>query len=256
MAKAYDVMTRALATCTPDTPVRQIAAQMRDLNIGDVLVVQDGKLAGIVTDRDLAIHALAEDGNTSETPVEKYMTRDVVTGQPHWSLEQIAQVMGKHQIRRLPIVQNDQVVGIVSLGDVALHSSKKNDVGESLRQISETTRARFRAASPLAKLIGVAIPVALTALVLAAANTRQGRRMTRQLQETQLPNKALEAWQASQVQEKARKALESARGTLQDPHTRATALQMVDQVRAQMGDLSNRLPMPVQRAPKKRFLFV
>jgi len=147
MLRAYDVMTRAVATATPQTPVSQVASMMRDLNIGDVLVLQDGKLQGIVTDRDLTIHVLTNGANAN-APVERYMSKDVVTGAPDWSLEQVANVMGEHQIRRLPIVQDDSVIGIVSLGDVAVHTSKRETVADSLKNISEVTRTRFDHASP------------------------------------------------------------------------------------------------------------
>src|SRR5437868_263634 len=89
MLKAYDVMTRAIATAAPATPVSQVAKMMRDMNIGDVLVVEEGKLLGIVTDRDLTINVLTNGANTN-APVEQYMTSNPVTGSPDWTLERIA----------------------------------------------------------------------------------------------------------------------------------------------------------------------
>ena len=101
MLRAYDLMTRSVASATPKTPVSQVASLMRDLNIGDVLVIDDGKLRGIVTDRDLAIHVLTN-GATSGAPVEKFMTTDVITGAPDWSVEQLADIMGKCRRHRFP----------------------------------------------------------------------------------------------------------------------------------------------------------
>lgn len=214
MVRAYDIMTRAVASATPSTSVSQVARMMRDLNIGDVLVLEDGKLRGIVTDRDLATGVLANGANT-QAPVESYMTTDIVTGSPDWSLEQVADVMGKHQIRRLPIVEEGSVVGIVSLGDVALHTSKKETVAASLKNISEVTRARIRRASPVTKLLGLAIPVALATAVVVFANTKSGQQMRRQLQESDLPYKA-------------RLALNDTLQTLQDPKTRQAALDALE----------------------------
>jgi len=242
MPTAYDVMTRAVATCTPDTPVRQVAAQMRDLNIGDVLVVENGNLRGIVTDRDLAVNAMTKGVNPDKTPVDQFMTTDVVTGQPDWSVEHIAQVMGKHQVRRLPIVQDNQLIGIVSLGDVALHSSKQQTVGESLKSISDSTRARFNSASPFVKFIGLAVPVALGAVVLLAANTKQGRRFAKQIEDSNLPEKAGQLLQATQE-------------ALQDPETRQAALDMAQQAREQAGEISSRVSEFARRAPQKKALF-
>jgi len=214
MLRAYDVMTRAVATATPQTPVSQVASMMRDLNIGDVLVLQDGKLQGIVTDRDLTIHVLTNGANAN-APVERYMSKDVVTGAPDWSLEQVANVMGEHQIRRLPIVQDDSVIGIVSLGDVAVHTSKRETVADSLKNISEVTRTRFDHASPLTKILGLAIPVALTAAVLLYANSNSGKRVRKQLSESDLADQA-------------RAVVNDAVHALQDPRTRQAAFDALE----------------------------
>jgi predicted transcriptional regulator len=207
-------MTRALAAVPPKTPVAQVASMMRDLNIGDVLVLEDGKLRGIVTDRDLTINVLTN-GAKSDAPVERYMTTDVVTGSPDWSLEQIADVMGKHQVRRLPIVEEEQVVGIVSLGDVALHTPKRDTVANSLKNISDSARARFKMATPLTKFATIAIPIALGAVVLVAANTKSGKRFRAQVQ-------------SGEAAEQARAAINDAVRSLQDPRTRQAALDALE----------------------------
>ena len=136
MSKANEVMTHALATCAPDASVADVAAIMRDRDIGNVLIVEDGKLRGIVTDRDLALQALTGKDDPLQTPIQKFMSTKLVTGDADWSLEHVARTMARHQIRRLPIVQDDQLVGIVSLGDVARYENRKNVVTKSLRAIS------------------------------------------------------------------------------------------------------------------------
>jgi len=214
MLRAYDVMTRAVATATPGTPVSQVATMMRDLNIGDVLVLEDGKLRGIVTDRDLTINVLTN-GAHSSAPVEKYMTTDVVTGSPDWSLEHVASVMGEHQVRRLPIVQDDNVVGIVSLGDVAVHTSKRGTVANSLKDISEATRTRFGQASPMTRVIGLLVPIAVGAAVLVFVNSKSGQRVRKQLQESDLADRA-------------RNVIDEAVHVLQDPKTRQAALDALE----------------------------
>jgi CBS domain-containing protein len=136
MVRTYEVMTHALATCAPDASVAHVAAIMRDRDIGNVLVVEDGKLCGIVTDRDLALQGLTGKDDPLLTPVSKFMSTHVVTGEATWSLGQVARVMGKHQIRRLPIVQDGQLIGIISLGDVARYEGRKDFVTKSLQAIS------------------------------------------------------------------------------------------------------------------------
>jgi CBS domain-containing protein len=78
MSKAHEVMTHSLATCSPDEKATRVAAMMRDRDIGDVLVVEDGKLCGIVTDRDLTVQALTGNEDPLEAPVKKVMTSKVV----------------------------------------------------------------------------------------------------------------------------------------------------------------------------------
>jgi len=247
MTTAYDVMTRSLAAVDPKTPVAQVATMMRDLNIGDVLVLENGNLRGIVTDRDLTINVLTN-GAKSDAPVERYMSTDVVTGSPDWSLEQVADVMGKHQIRRLPIVQDDNVIGIVSLGDVALHTSKRETVAKSLKNISEVTRSAFQQANPLTKFVSIAIPVALGAAVLILANTKSGKRVRQQLESSDFAEQtrgmfqdvahalqdpktreaALEALAATGITDKTRHAFQDGMRTLQDARTRQAALNAIE----------------------------
>jgi predicted transcriptional regulator len=207
-------MTRAVATATPKTSVSQVARMMRDLNIGDVLVVEEGTLRGIVTDRDLTTQVLTNGANP-QAPIEPYMTTEVVTGSPNWSVEQIAAVMGKHQIRRLPIVEDNAVVGIVSLGDVALHTHKQETVAQSLKNISQATRARFQKAGPLTKVLAIAIPVGLATAAVVFANTKSGQQLRRQIQTSDLPYRA-------------RVALNDTVHALQDPHTRQAALDAIE----------------------------
>jgi CBS-domain-containing membrane protein len=271
-------MTRSVASATTKTPISQVASLMRDLNIGDVLVIDDGKLRGIVTDRDLAIHGLTN-GATTSTPVEKYMSTDVVTGAPDWSVEQLADVMGKNQVRRLPIVQDGTVVGIVSLGDLAVHAPKRETVGKSLKNISEATRTRFRQSSPLTKFISIAIPVALGAAALAFANTKSGQQVRKQLS-SQLNNSeladqarhiindavetlqnprtrqaALDALDATGLPERTRQVIHDGVRTIQDPRTRERAMNMADETRRQAMNLPDSFTRRFQKPKPKRFLF-
>lgn len=272
MLRAYDLMTRSVASATPKTPVSQVASLMRDLNIGDVLVVEDGQLRGIVTDRDLAIHVLTN-GATSSSPVEKYMSTEVVTGAPDWSVEQMADVMGKHQVRRLPIVENGNVVGIVSLGDLAVHTSKRDTVAQSLRNISEVTRTRFRKSGPFTKFVTIAIPVALGAAVVAFANTKQGQQMRRQLSNSELAEQArhaindaianlqdprtrqaaLDALESTGLPERTRQLLQEGVRTIQDPQTRERAMQVAEQTRQQAMNMPDSFVRRFQKP--KRFIF-
>lgn len=137
MPRISEVMTNELATCPPDATVAEVAEIMRDRDIGDILIVEDGKLRGIVTDRDLALDVLADDHDPQSATVEDFMNTKVVTGDVSWNLDRAAKTMAKYQIRRLPIVEGDQLVGIVSLGDIARYEKSKGVVSKSLEAVSE-----------------------------------------------------------------------------------------------------------------------
>src|SRR5512139_806056 len=186
MLKAYHVMTHALATCTPEARVAEVAAIMRDRDIGDVLVVEANTLRGIVTDRDLALQALTSRDDAQQTPIRKYMTTQLVTGEATWNLEKVAQIMAKHQIRRLPIVEAGQLVGIVSLGDVARHSARQEVVAKSLQAISTPTN--ISAGNPPRggrALAGFAVAALATAMAWLMWN-RSGQAFRKQLAKSDL----------------------------------------------------------------------
>jgi len=241
-------MTDTIASVSPETPVSQVASMMRDLNIGDVLVLENQKLRGIVTDRDLTINVLTNGAN-SDAPIERYMTTDVVTGEADWSLEKVAEVMGNYQVRRLPIVENDRVVGIISLGDLAVHLPKRDTVAASLKNISEVTRSNFKTATPLTKFVSIAIPVAVGAGVLMLiGNSQSGKKVRRQLETGELGNQvraivlasvvalqdprtrqaALDALESTGLPNKTRKLIKDSTRTLQDPKLREKALKSLE----------------------------
>src|SRR5512133_2764933 len=182
MSKANEVMTHALATCAPDASVAHVAAIMRDRDIGDVLIVEDGKLRGIVTDRDLALQALTGKDDPLQTPISKFMSTEVVTGETEWSLERVAKVMARHQIRRVPIVQDGQLVGIVSLGDVARHENRKDVVTKSLQAISSPAGIPVSRRSGLGgAFIGAALAGLATAMVAWLSWTHSGQTLRKQI---------------------------------------------------------------------------
>jgi CBS domain-containing protein len=115
-----EVMTESVVTAPPDSPVRQVAELMRERNVGSVILVDGGGApVGFVTDRDLAVSVLA-DGRDTEEPAEGHASAPVVTGQPRMSLEDAVDLMARHGIRRLPILDGDRLTGIVTLDDLAV----------------------------------------------------------------------------------------------------------------------------------------
>jgi CBS domain-containing protein len=233
MLKAYEVMTHPLATCAPDTNVTDVAATMRDRDIGDVLIVEDGKLRGIVTDRDLTLQALTGQDDPRRTPVRKYMSTTVVTGEPAWDLEQVSGVMAKHKIRRLPIVQDGKLVGIISLGDVARYEDQNHVVAKSLQAISEPTGVSAyehqRRGRVLTAVAALAIAAVATTVMAWLTWNHSGQALRRQIS-------------GSEAYHTARDVMSAARDKVDEA---ASSKQMRDlrrDVGAKINDLSAQLP--------------
>lgn len=135
--KVHEAMTARPRCVTPDTPVRQVAEVMEADDIGAVPVLEGEQLSGMVTDRDIVIRAIAKGKDPSGMPVREIFSREVVTVGPDDDLSNALQLMAEHQVRRLPVVdENNRLVGIVSQADVAL-GAKEKDVGQMVGDISQ-----------------------------------------------------------------------------------------------------------------------
>ena len=115
-----DVMTPRPTTLPASASVLEAANAMRDANIGDIVVTDDGKICGIITDRDVVVRAIAERRDPAKTKLADICSQDLTTVSPTDSLDHAVQLMRQKAIRRLPVVENGRVVGIVSIGDLAL----------------------------------------------------------------------------------------------------------------------------------------
>ncbi|GGA50106.1 CBS domain-containing protein YhcV [Kroppenstedtia guangzhouensis] len=136
MSQLREIMTQNVASVSPQDNVYKAASLMKQHNIGSVPVVENGRVRGMVTDRDLVLRALAEQKNEQVT-VGEVMTNQVVTGTPEMSVDEASSLMAQNQIRRLPVVENNQLVGMVSLGDMAVRQPHVNEAGQALSNISE-----------------------------------------------------------------------------------------------------------------------
>ena len=131
-----EAMTPNPTAITPDTTVQEAARLMKTENVGALPIVEDGRLTCVITDRDLAIRGLAE-GLGTDTAVRELASKDVVTVDPQQSLEEAARLMATHQIRRLPVVEEDgQLVGVLAQADVAA-AGHDTLTGEVVQKISQ-----------------------------------------------------------------------------------------------------------------------
>lgn len=134
--KVSDIMTSDVDTCFPNTTIHEAAAKMKEINVGAIPIVENDKLIGIITDRDIVVRGIA-DNLSLETAVSEIFSENTVTGSKDMSVEEAAELMAAHQIRRLPIVENDKVVGIVSLGDIAVKDKSYGNADIALDEVSE-----------------------------------------------------------------------------------------------------------------------
>lgn len=136
-----EVMTSNVRLATPDQSISESARIMAECDSGVVPVYEDDKLVGMVTDRDIVVRAIADGGQPSR-PIRDVVTSVVVTATPDMSTREAAQLMSEHQIRRLPVVEAERLVGIVSLGDLAVKEGKDSRSGDTLQSISEGVKER------------------------------------------------------------------------------------------------------------------
>ena len=135
-----EIMTSSVVTAAPRTPVRQIAELMRDRNVGSVVLTDESdRPLGIITDRDLTIGVLAGAGDLGD-PVERCATCPAVTGEDDMELEEAAALMVTHRIRRLPVVDADRLVGIVTLDDIAVRTG---NLEVAQQMTADVARAAF-----------------------------------------------------------------------------------------------------------------
>ena len=135
MGQVRDVMTSNPTTCEPTATLVDAAKVMAREDVGPVPIVEGGKLVGLVTDRDIIIRAVAEGRDVTSTTVRDVASKDLVTVTADEDLDRALQLMADNQVRRIPVVEGDHVVGIVSQADVA-RAADDEKTGEVVQQIS------------------------------------------------------------------------------------------------------------------------
>ncbi|MBQ7802066.1 MAG: CBS domain-containing protein [Oscillospiraceae bacterium] len=141
--KLRDIMTTPVIRIDPQESVAVAARTLTHYNIGALPVCgSDGRICGLVTDRDIVTRCLAAGRQPGSTTVQEIMTRGVVAAVPDTDAALAAQMMGKRQIRRLPVVENEKLCGMVSIGDLANCDESTYDAGDALAEISNNVSSR------------------------------------------------------------------------------------------------------------------
>ncbi|MCP3741918.1 CBS domain-containing protein [Rossellomorea sp. BNER] len=132
--RVRDIMSTNVEACSGQDSLQAVASKMNSMNVGSVPVVENGQVVGMVTDRDLVTRGLTQNaqGNISQV-----MSNNVVSVSPDATSEEASALMSQHQVRRLPVVENGQLVGMLSLGDLAVQQKSDQSAGSALSQISQ-----------------------------------------------------------------------------------------------------------------------
>jgi CBS domain-containing protein len=130
-----DAMTSALATATPSQSLTEAARLMKQEDVGSVPVVDGPRVVGVLTDRDIVVRAVAEGRNPQTMQVGEIASPNLVTVRPDDDLDDALRLMAQHQVRRLPVVEDGHLVGVLAQADVA-HEAKEKQVGHVVEEIS------------------------------------------------------------------------------------------------------------------------
>lgn len=141
MTTVREMMTGDPEHVEDDATIADVADVMRKLNVGSVPVVTGGAIQGIVTDRDIALRAVAEDRAPGDVRAGEIATASPVTVSPEMSVEAAGRLMAEHQIRRLPVVEDGRLVGMLSLGDLSVAGNAR-EAGMALERISTPAAPR------------------------------------------------------------------------------------------------------------------
>ncbi|TGE32301.1 CBS domain-containing protein [Desulfosporosinus sp. Sb-LF] len=135
--KVRDVMTGSVDWVTEDTSIVQIAQLMKKNDVGSIPICAENKLKGIITDRDIVLKVVAAGTNFDSIQAKDIMNGNMITITADQDVHEAADIMAKYQIRRLPVVEQGKLVGILALGDLAIEKIHINEAGDALSDISQ-----------------------------------------------------------------------------------------------------------------------
>ncbi len=135
--KVKDIMTRDVAYVNPASTVIEAAQLMQKHNVGSVPVCDQSGVIGIVTDRDIIVRNVAHGKSPQSTPVKDVMTSQVTTVNPDMDVNDVSRIMSQNQIRRIPVTDNNKLVGMLSLGDIATDPRFDTEASSALTEISK-----------------------------------------------------------------------------------------------------------------------
>lgn len=134
--KVKDMMHRGVSSVTPDISIAAVARHMKERDVGAMPVLENDQLIGMITDRDIALRALADGKDISSLTARDVMTEGVLSCREADELDEALEIMQRQQVRRLPVLnREDRLVGMLSIGDVA-HAAPPKNIGEMMKAVS------------------------------------------------------------------------------------------------------------------------
>lgn len=134
--RVKDLMTSSVTCVRPETSIAQVAKQMKQENVGSIPVCNDrGEALGIITDRDIVLRSVSNENNPKTA--KDIMTKNLVFADPNMDTHQAALLLAKYQVRRLPVVDNNKLVGMLSMADIARKQIYVDEAGDALSAISK-----------------------------------------------------------------------------------------------------------------------
>jgi len=144
--KIREIMTSGVVTASPETTLEEIATMMKAQDTGAIPILEDEDLLGIITDRDIVLRCIAEGEDPAEMTADDILSETLEIVDPESDVQEALEIMGRLQIRRLPVVENGKLVGMVSLGDLAVKQGDQEESGEALKEVSRGVKPSRRAA--------------------------------------------------------------------------------------------------------------
>ena len=141
--KVRDIMVKEVVTIEPSASLTDAARAMEDANIGMLPVVQDGKVLGVITDRDIVVRAVAREADPASTAVGDCLSINAIVAHPDWTTERAMQTMAQAQVGRLPVLDDDdRLVGVVTLSSMAFRAPEKGEALEAAQEVSRRSAKR------------------------------------------------------------------------------------------------------------------
>ncbi len=141
-----EIMTRNPEAAQVTDSIMDVASMMRDLNVGFMPILDGDTLVGVVTDRDITLRAVAENMDVVDNSIGEIMSSDLQVVSPDTDIDEAARIMEEFQIRRLPVLdENGMLIGVLSLGDIAVRTQNMEQAGEILEEVSEPSRPEMAA---------------------------------------------------------------------------------------------------------------